>query len=647
MLPGPVFIHQLLVGARRRRSYALRTALGLFLLYSMIQSTDDWIFQFSQAGDKREFTPGELAHIGMRLFYGVILIQGVVILLLTPALVAGTIAEDRERKVLPYLLASPLSGAEIVLGKLGARLLNLIMLLAVGLPVVSIALFLGGVDPAALWLWYGCSFTTLYLLAAISIFVSTHAPRPRDAILYTFCIELIWLLLPVVEWLCRWAGGTLGGIALATRPVAHWLIDSSPVVLFDSSQSWWSGRGSVFTDLLWLTGLQLIQGSLLLAWSTLRLRPVEQGSRLRGLRWLNKQHAARPHRLFARRPCGNAPMIWKECSGSLSSQSVLRTVWLFGLVAATVGGLVYLVYRLGVPAYRELLDYGYGSTGNQSARDMFNVAVRALTAPCYILMALMLGAGAATGFTMEREKDTWITLAATPMESQEVLTGKILGALWRIRGLALVLLLLWLLGLICGAVHPLGFLLAIVSTSIYLAFIAVLGTYLSLRSKSSVLAIATTIASLVFLNGGYLFCCLPLIIGPENLLLRAGITPMMVTAAPFTFTDLEEFLRPRNEDFGPRRIHLVLTVGLSLVAYGLSTYGLIHACLNRFGIVVDRPRRSDASVGKRLSEEGIRFDDQEEDEAGRDGVFFVEHPGENKIRQSGSGDDSSPNSNPR
>ena len=154
-------------------------------------------------------------------------------------------------------------------------------------------------------------------------------------------------------------------------------------------------------------------------------------------------------------------------------------------------------------------------------------------------MALLLGAGAATGITMEREKDAWTSLTVTPLEGQEILTGKILGALWRVRGILAALLFVWLIGLICGAVHPLGFLLAIVATAIDLTFIAVLGTYVSLRSKSSARAIAATIAILVFLNGGYLFCCMPAMNGPGSILFTAGVTPMIVTAAPFSFSDLE------------------------------------------------------------------------------------------------------------
>ena len=129
------------------------------------------------------------------------------ILLLTPAIVAGSIVEDRQRKVLSYLLASPLTGAEIVLGKLAARLVNLVVLVAVGLPVVSIALFLGGVEPDEVWLCYGLSFSTLYFLAGVSIFASAFSARPRDAIVRAYSIEGIWLSLPLIERGLRDIGG--------------------------------------------------------------------------------------------------------------------------------------------------------------------------------------------------------------------------------------------------------------------------------------------------------------------------------------------------------------------------------------------------------------------------------------------------------
>lgn len=645
MLPGPVFLHELRTVARRRRPYALRTALGLFLLYLMIQSTNRWDTYAYQSETNREYTPGELALIGMNLFGSVIWLQGIVILLLTPAFVAGTIAEDRQRKVLSYLLASPLTGAEIVLGKLAARLVNLVVLVAVGLPVVSIALFLGGVDPVAVWLCYGTSFSTLYLLAAISIFVSTFSARPRDAILRTYLIELVWLLLPLVEWLCESAGGTLGRLTSEARPITEWVIGSSPAVLSFQNSRVVSAAGGIGV-VSWLIGLQLIQGTLLLAWSTVRLRPVEQGSRLRGLRWLGSRRVFQPRRLFVRRPCGDAPMIWKECSGTLSSPSLLRTVWLVCLAVAAVGGLGCWAYFAGIPAFQEVLDYGYGSTGTQAARDALSGGLRSLTACLYVLLALLLGAGAATGITMEREKDTWTSLTVTPLEGQEILIGKILGALWRVRGILAALLFVWLIGLICGAVHPLGFLLAIVATSIDLTFIAVLGTYLSLRSKSSARAIAASIAILVFLNGGYLFCCTPAMNGPGSILFTAGVTPMIVTAAPFSFSDLEWFLRDPPHAYAPSPTTFVMTGMLSFAFYGVSAFVLLHACLSRFEIEVDRPRRGFSNDSESVSREGIVFEEQEQDKPDQDGILFVELAGDEEDRQQSPQDDSSPGPHP-
>jgi len=644
MLPGPVFFHELRTVARRRRSYALRTALGLFLLYLVIQSTSRWEPYASPSDANQEYTSGELAEIGMKLFGDVVCLQAIVILLLTPAFVAGTIAEDRQRKVLSYLLASPLSGAEIVLGKLAARLVNLVVLVAVGLPVVSIALFLGGIDPADVWLWYGSSFSTLYLLAGASIFVSTFSPRPRDAILRTYLIELAWLLLPLVVWLCESAGGTLGRLTSEARPITEWVVGSSPVVLLSRSSVWLSGSGSgVVQSVTWLIGLQLLQGTLLLAWSTMRLRPVEQGSRLRGLRWLGSRRVPQPRRLFARRPCGDAPMIWKECSGTVCSPSLFRTVCLICLAVAAVGGLGCWAYFAGIPAFQEVLDYGYGSTGTQAARDALSDGLRYLTACLYVLLALLLGAGAATGITMEREKDAWTSLTVTPLEGQEILIGKILGALWRVRGILAALLFVWLIGLICGAVHPLGFLLAIVATSIDFTFIAVLGTYLSLRSSSSARAIAATIAILVFLNGGYLFCCTPAMNGSGSLLFTAGVTPMIVTAAPFSFCNFEEFFRGGP---GPSRETIFMTFVFSLAFYGVSAFVLLHACLSRFETEVGRPRRGFSDYPDSVSREGIVFEEQEQDQPDQDGILLVEQAGDEEGRQQSPQDDSSSGPHP-
>ena len=99
-----------------------------------------------------------------------------------------------------------------MLGKLAARVLNLAVLVAVGLPVVSLALLFGGIEPEAVWLAYAASFSTLYFLAGLSVFLSVYSPRPRDSILLAYMTVVIWLFMPTFEFLLVQMGGMLAGL---------------------------------------------------------------------------------------------------------------------------------------------------------------------------------------------------------------------------------------------------------------------------------------------------------------------------------------------------------------------------------------------------------------------------------------------------
>jgi ABC-type Na+ efflux pump permease subunit len=562
--------------------------------------------------------------IGQSLFAGVIWLQVIVILALTPALVASAIAEDRQRKVLSYLLASPLSGSEIVLGKLAARLVNLVVLITLGLPVVSLALFLGGIEPTEVWLAYGLSLTTVYLVAALSLFVSTFSTRVRDAILGAYLLEFVWLILPVCEALLADFGGSWGAAAREARPITDWLTGCSPSRLLIVMNRFTGQRGPAL-EVFWMMGLQLAYGTLLLAWPTFRLRAVERGARLWSWQRLGVGEQSRPLRIFSRRACGSDAMMWKECTSTLGRGSVKRTVVVLVVTLLSAAGLGFWVYELGVPAYQEMLRSGYGATESFAAQELLNSTARGLTCCLYIVTGLVLGAVAATSVTAEHEADTWVSLLATPLESTEILRGKLLGAFWRVRGLLLGLAVVWLVGLVCGAVHPLGLLLTAAMTAIDLGFIAALGTFVSLWNKTSGRAIGLTIGLLVLLNGGYLFCCVPFLYGPESMIMAAGVTPMVVTTALFSFQDLHRFMTFNG---GEDQSLFIVTGIVSLGWYGIAGICLLKMCLERLETVANRPRRSMVMYPCRVSSAGITFlddagpvatDDDGESAGGSDG----------------------------
>ena len=84
-------------------------------------------------------------YAGKSLFEAYAIWQMVMVVLLTPAMVAGVIAEERERKTMPSLLASGLTSGEIVLGKLCARLFHLGCFVALGMPILVLVERFGGV----------------------------------------------------------------------------------------------------------------------------------------------------------------------------------------------------------------------------------------------------------------------------------------------------------------------------------------------------------------------------------------------------------------------------------------------------------------------------------------------------------------------
>src|SRR2546427_357840 len=78
---------------------------------------------------------------------------------------AGAIAEEKDRRTLDYLLASDLSNAEIVFGKLLSRLAYLALIMLTGLPFLSLLQLLGGVDPSLVVVGLVVTLMTMLSLA--------------------------------------------------------------------------------------------------------------------------------------------------------------------------------------------------------------------------------------------------------------------------------------------------------------------------------------------------------------------------------------------------------------------------------------------------------------------------------------------------
>src|SRR5690349_15981028 len=149
---GPVFASERGMNARRRQTYAQRSLFVGFLLAALVAVWSGRIGRPATASFRG------LAELGETFFTAVVGTQMVLVLLAAPAATAGAICLDRARGTLTHVLVTDLSSAEIVLGKLGARLAPLCATVFAAVPVLAIASLLGGIIPS-----------TLLTLSAISL----------------------------------------------------------------------------------------------------------------------------------------------------------------------------------------------------------------------------------------------------------------------------------------------------------------------------------------------------------------------------------------------------------------------------------------------------------------------------------------------
>ena len=192
---GPVFAYEWLTASRRWQGYALRSLLVLLLLLGL---SGVWLGHHDGTG---ELSVRQLAEIG-RGFYAVatLILLGLVGLG-APAAAAGAICLDKARGNLTLLFATDLTDAEIVLGKLAARLVPVLGLIACAAPVMALATLLGGVDPempiGAILVCLACAVFGCTLALTLSVW----GRKTHEVLLATYAFGIFWLLSAPI-----WAG---------------------------------------------------------------------------------------------------------------------------------------------------------------------------------------------------------------------------------------------------------------------------------------------------------------------------------------------------------------------------------------------------------------------------------------------------------
>ena len=326
---------------------------------------------------------------------------------------------------------------------------------AVGLPIVSLLMLYGGLNPVNIFYVYMGTATLVLFVSGFSILISILAKRPRDAVLATYglgasgCSSRIEL--EGISQISRRAArlGEAGQRCLAAFESQESLVDmrrsgtttsmtqmwtpgwTSPIAASSgTSPPWRSSRRlcGVFFLVLAIAGLRPLRGSSLARRKAAnRLvdaapRAISPVRRLAGNRGSDAKRAAGHPQQIAPR----AATI--RCSGKSDSPAweAASSGWAAGRLALFFIVLLgcYL-FDVAVPAFGDLIDRKVARA--ELARDQLGPAVHERRVwQCWHI--LPISAAAASSLTSEREQDTWTSLATTLLTPFEIIRAKQFGA---------------------------------------------------------------------------------------------------------------------------------------------------------------------------------------------------------------------------
>ena len=127
---GAVFLLEWMRTGRRLRTHLLRWTVGIWLVLWLLYS-------YSIYRDNGPEKGGVLAAFAISFLDWILVQQFIVVALLAPALVAGAITEEKTRHTLEHLLTTQINPLALIVGKLLARMGDVVVLTLVVLPMAA------------------------------------------------------------------------------------------------------------------------------------------------------------------------------------------------------------------------------------------------------------------------------------------------------------------------------------------------------------------------------------------------------------------------------------------------------------------------------------------------------------------------------
>jgi ABC-type transport system involved in multi-copper enzyme maturation permease subunit len=410
MIANPIIRKEVLAALRTRKAALMQ---ALLLLGTAALIWQEWPSEGLQG-----------AHDAQRILAILAMGELVMIAMFAPAFTAAALTSEKERNTFESLFATMLTPLEIAMGKIVGALAFVVLLVVTGAVAMVAPLLLGGVGAGQVLAVIGVLLVTAVYLGVIGLFVSTMVYRSYRAIIITYGLLFVLLLL----------------FAMPAWPLSNHLIHRGPL--------WWQDTLHVLASLSPLeamislvfrgsdysTGVQNMPkfwqlymfvsplATLLLgAGCVYRLRRPAAPPRPReGLRVIERDGKLTGRSVFMlvdprkrKRMISwwQNPVLIKE----VRMRPLLQLHWLLRAFSITVISAVLLMFivSLGVQAFVA------------ESPDMVSSMAAAVAAMMALLILLVGPATSSGAICSDRETGVWDLMRATRLSSWTIVSGKL------------------------------------------------------------------------------------------------------------------------------------------------------------------------------------------------------------------------------
>lgn len=522
-LMGPIFDKELRVSSRRRRNYFLRFVYVVLLTIFVATA---WAAVVKFEGTSL-FQKSRMAVAGKTIITTIVTFQFIATQCIAIIMLSNSISDEIYHRTLGVLMTTPISSFQIVMGKLFSKLLQIILLLAISLPLLAVVRIFGGVPLEYVLSSLCITLTAVIFAGSLSLNFSIGNRRSYVVIIktaVTICIFFIFIPILLTALLApRWIG-SIGFLS----PVSSFPI-WGPILLHLNPFTAMSVNTAMMVSPTTVGGLffywpvhcvlMLTASAFLITRAVKVVRKVALRQAVGAVELIPK-HRLRKSRtsLLTNRISDNtgiireikgSPVLWKERRAPLIQGGEGRNS-IIGLVIT----IIVLLITYGICAVQGVLD-----------EDFTHVS--------YTLMFIIIGSiftivPSATCITSEKESSAWPILMVTSLSEWQIIIGKALGVFYRCLPVWLLLAGHIIIFILVGYIHP----IAIVHLTILImgltAFLIGLGLYCSSRFKRTTSAVVAD-----FIFNGVFWAVIPIVLELEQAIFhRVDIFNFFTSANP-------------------------------------------------------------------------------------------------------------------